>query len=133
MASKKRKTPPTKGKAKGKAKAEASPLSHDDEAVAEPLPLPVDEDEAFPLNDFNERQSERFDLLKELKSLIGNKLIIAATVWACCQLADTECLEVLMNNLVKVGPVSMSHAIDDSLDIVKQCKSSDFQSLLRVF
>jgi hypothetical protein len=88
--------------------------------------------EAVPLDDFNERQSERTNLLKDLKKLLGDEPI-PPTFWACSQLADTQCLKILIESIINDRPLQMTTAIQASRNIVKQCKSSDFQSLLRVF
>jgi hypothetical protein len=87
--------------------------------------------EAVPLDDFNERQSERTNLLKDLKKLLGDEPI-PPNFWACSQLADTQCLKILIERIIN-DTLQMKFAIEASRDIVKQCKSSDFQSLLRVF
>jgi hypothetical protein len=75
-----------------------------------PSPVMITIAEAGPLNDWSERQSERTDLLKDLKRLLGDEPI-PPTFWACSRLADTQCLKFLMECIINGGPVLIRNAL----------------------
>jgi hypothetical protein len=80
--------------------------------------------------DYNERSPERTELLTRLKNALGGKNV-NAVFWACCQLGDMESLEALVR-MAKEKPLAMLDYGNQASIIPLQCKSPDFQDLLRL-
>jgi hypothetical protein len=75
----------------------------------------------FNNEDYNIRSPERTKLLTEIKGVINNAPISPA-FWACCQLADINCLQDIAKT-----PEQMILALEDSLAFIAlQCELLEF-------